>query len=383
MTIATEEFLDGGSFYPPGAGLVQAGFNSFFNSGLDQVMDSEYIVVDQSMWTMSSSYGSPVNLTDYADRDSNAVKNISATVSNAGRWERLELEQCKQEYINCSGLKKHQSLVLVVDKPGGWIRNDIWHLLDNQTEFWARYVPPDQPNHLFFAAQCEMYAQRLPNKPTICENTCALAFGQDISAGGKAAILNSPNWEFPFFHDGYESQINGTYMTTIEPTSADPLSYFSGSIFTSGLQPGTFGLSVKYCLVEPLERVCHIALSPTLLLAVTLCVVSKTITAILVTIILSRRNQAPLATLGDAMESFIEKPDRVTAGMCTIGQAEIRRAMRVDKAFLVPGPRRWQSLRRRRAAVIPVSVWLTSYLLFAIGIGVCGYFFASISSSEM
>ncbi|XXH04287.1 hypothetical protein Hte_010701 [Hypoxylon texense] len=385
ITIANEEFLDGGSFYPPGAGLVQSGFESFFRTwytrdAMGLLYDSEYIADDEDL---AFGYGHAVNLTDYADKNSNAVKNISATASSAGQWERLELEQCKQEYINCGGLKEHRSLVLVVDKPGGWVRNEIWHLQDNQTEFWARYVPPDQPNHLFFAAQCVIYALRISNRPTVCENTCSLALGQGTIANGKAAILNSPDWEFPFFDDEYASLLNGTNATVREGNGSPPYVYFSGSTFTSGLQPGTFNMSVKYCLAEPLERTCHIALSPTLLLAVTLCVVFKTITAILVTIVLSRRNQAPLATLGDAMESFIEQPDRITAGMCTVGQAEIRRAMRVRKAFLVPGPRRWQPLRQRRAAVIPMSVWLTSYLLFAIGIGVCAYFLRDIKSTDL
>ncbi|KAI1778678.1 hypothetical protein F4818DRAFT_306948 [Hypoxylon cercidicola] len=374
MTIATEEFLDGGSFYPPGAGLVQAGFDTFFynSNNTGPLLDSEYINDKEGI-----GYGRPVNLTDYADENSDAVKNISATASNAGGWEKLDIRQCKQEYVDCSGLKGHRSLILVVDKPGGWIRNENWHLLDNQTEFWARYVPPDQPNHLFFAAQCEMYARRMLNSPTVCDNTCDLAIGEThYLPDGKAPLLNSPDWEFPFFWGDYDILVNGT-----DTAGYPPSVYTSGSIFTSGLQPGTFNMSVKYCLAEPFERVCHIALSPTLLLAVTLCVVFKTCTAILVTVVLSRRNQPPLVTLGDAIESFIERPDRITAGMCTVGQAEIRRAMKVRNAFLVPGPRWWQPLRQRRAAVIPVSVWLTSYLLFAFGIGVCGYFLAGIQSS--
>ncbi|OTA69970.1 hypothetical protein K449DRAFT_360814 [Hypoxylon sp. EC38] len=310
VTIATEEFVNGGPFYPPGASLVQPGFTSWeYQGGL---INESYDFGDLSGF-VDGPFGTPVNLTDYADDNSAAVKNVSDTALAASRWERIEIGDCKQEYIKCSGLKRHRHLVLVIDKPGGWIPNNIWHLMDNQTELWNRYMPVDQPNHLLYNAQC----------------------------------------------------VIRTY----------------GSTLTSGLQPGTFDLSVKYCLAEPIDWTCHIAVSPTLLLAVTLCVIFKTCTAIVVTVVLSRRNQPPLVTLGDVIESFIEKPDPVTAGICTIGQHDIRRAMMRSKAFVVPGPRQWQVLKSRRGSAIPKSVWATSYLLFAIGIGICVFFFNSISSS--
>ncbi|KAI1140191.1 hypothetical protein F5Y05DRAFT_403222 [Hypoxylon sp. FL0543] len=279
VTIATEKFLNGGTFYPPGGSLVQPGFTFWY---LEGALINESLYLDDTYDFRSASFGAPVNLTDYADKNSEATRNISDTAQTAARWERLEVDDCKKEYISCSGLKYHRNLVLVVDKPGGWIRNDMWHLMDNQTKVWDRYIPADQPNHLFFNTQCMM--------------------------------------------------------------------------------------------------VCHIAISPTLLLAVTLCVIFKTCTAIVVTVVLSRRNQPPLVTLGDAIQSFIEKPDRVTAGMCTLGQKDIRRAMTRSKAFVVPGPRQWQALKRRRGSAIPKSVWATSYLLFAVGITVCGFFLNSIFS---
>ncbi|KAI5860053.1 hypothetical protein GGS23DRAFT_607060 [Durotheca rogersii] len=282
LTIATEQFVKGGPFYPPGASLFPAGFYYPY-------------------------FGLPAELTYYVDPDSEAVKNISATALNAGQWKRLEIRECMQEYVYCRGLKHHRSLVLVIDKPDGWLRDDMWHLQDNESDFWTRYVPPDRRNHLFFDTQCRL---------------------------------------------------------------------------TSGLQPGTFDLSVKYCLAEPLERICHVALSPILLLSVTLCVILKTCVAILAMIVLSRNNQAPLVTLGDALESFIERPDSATAGMCTAHQADIRWAKKGVKVTL-SGPKRWRSLRNKwRASVVPISVWVTSYALFTIAIAVCVFLLCMGLSSD-
>ncbi|KAI2467389.1 hypothetical protein F4781DRAFT_423354 [Annulohypoxylon bovei var. microspora] len=315
LTIATEEFINGGAYYAPGAGLVQAGFQFWFSTTglLTESKDFGGMLAD----ARSSFYGAPVNLTDYSNKSSDVMKNISSTALAASNWEKLDIGQCKQEYINCGGLKNHRNVVLIADNPDGWKRNDMWHLMDNQTEMWNRYVPADQPNHLFYDTQC-----------------------------------------------------------MIDNEWSEQLIY--GSTLTSGLQPGTFDLSIKYCLAQPLERVCHIGLSPTLLLAVTICVIFKTCTVAIVTIVLSRRNQPPLVTLGDAIESFLERPDLVTTGMSTIGQNEIRRAMLQKKAFIIPGPRQWQSLRKRRGSVIPISVWATSYLLFAVSISICVYFFNGI-----
>ncbi|KAK6950743.1 hypothetical protein Daesc_007268 [Daldinia eschscholtzii] len=360
LTIATEEFLNGGSFYAPGGSLAQAGFSIWYN--------------EFSRYIKEIGYGSTVNLTDYASKTSDVMKNITATATNAAKWERIEISECKKEYIDCSGLKRHRNLVLIINKPGGWIRDETWHLIDNQTAIWDRYVPADRPNHLFYDTQCMMLALRYPVS-TECINTCIGAFGIDEASGLESMYVESRDWQYDFFGAIQFVSGNGTPVEMpIELVWDDIM----GGIVASGLQPGATNLSVEYCLADTLDRVCHIGLSPTLLLTVTLCVVFKTCTAILVTVVLCRQNQAPLVTLGDAMESFIEKPDPVSDGMCTIGQTQMRNSRRSNRSFLLPEPRQWKALERRRWAVVPTPVWISSYFLFAIGIGICAYFFADI-----
>lgn len=161
------------SLYPPGGSLVQAGFDLY--AGYPGII-TETTSINVDLLEIHSGYGLPVNLTEYASKDSDAMKNISTTATSAGQWKRLEINECKQEYINCSGLKRHRNVVLIIDKPGGWIRDEIWHLMDNQTELWDRYVPADQPNHLFYDAQCFMLASS-SSKTTECLNNCIGAFG--------------------------------------------------------------------------------------------------------------------------------------------------------------------------------------------------------------
>ncbi|OTA91025.1 hypothetical protein M434DRAFT_33071 [Hypoxylon sp. CO27-5] len=381
LTIGTEEFINGGIFYPPGASLLPSG------GGLLTPL------------VLQSNYGNEINLTDYASKGSDAVKNISATAVNAYNWKRLETQDCKQEYISCAGLKNHRSLALIVDKPGGWVRDgtyespipniqtclslnrspflivlsehrltdrqQMWHFKSNQTKLWDQYVPSNESNHLFFDAQCTMVAERTQGQPIGCLNNCMAALTgtqyhlYDPSIANFTVAVDVSDWGYSFFDSNAMSFLND-----------------SDGDYSSALQPGAFDLSIQYCLAEPLDRICHIALSPALLMGTTICVIVKSCTAILVTIVLIRQKQTPLVTPGDAMASFIEKPDTVTAGLCTFGQGDVRRALKDKNAFLPSGPRRWHPLQKRRAVAVPISVWVTSYLLFVIAVIVCASYYA-------
>lgn len=292
VTIATEELLRGGAFYPPGASLSPAGLymRTFSNETYSQ--NTTY---DQST-LLNLGYGEQQLMAEYDDDASETVRNITKTAREAQTWEQLNMHDCFLEYIECDGLKQHRNLVMIIDQPEGWVRSEGWHLKENETAFWDRYVPPDQPNHLFFDAQCAMVAARTSSSSVVCMNTCNQAM-----AGNRTEPSTDP-WRYSFFDSEGDSSTMGR----------SPLAWVNESSFqggyddmhpsnemTSGLQTN-FLLSVKSCMAQPLERVCHIGLSPRLLMGVTLCVVIKTITAIRVTKVLSHRGQGPLVTPGDA-----------------------------------------------------------------------------------
>ncbi|KAI3316543.1 hypothetical protein HD806DRAFT_527808 [Xylariaceae sp. AK1471] len=293
LTIATEDFLHGGPYFPPGASLLLPG----------QVIHGLH---DPYVTGYYEDFGSVTGKkTDYDTPTSPTLYNISRAAAHASTWTRIEVEECWEIYHRCHGVKKYRDLVEVINQPSGWIRRDIWHLSENQSRSWDQYVPAGEPNHLLFDSQC--------------------------------AIQRGP-----------------------------------------GLQPNALQLSIKYCLAEPVESNCHVALSPTLLLTVTACIIIKTFTAIIITGVLSRRNQAPLVTLGDAVASFIEKPDQVTAGFCTIDQRSIKKPMR-SKDIVLIGPCRWQAPRNRRLGAVPQSIWISSYLLFFVGISIQVYYFVKVN----
>ncbi|KAI0193909.1 hypothetical protein F4808DRAFT_475205 [Astrocystis sublimbata] len=347
LTIATEQFLHGGSFYPPGASLALPGL----------VSDD-----DSAWYEMLDGYGARINRSDYQNPLSPAVSNISAIADKAAEWERLEVAECLSEYVHCKGLKKHRSVVLVVEELDGWAWNDIWHLNETEADFWETYIPKYTPNHLFFDTQCAMVAWSYEKFVPGCWNDCAGALGTDFDMRN--------DWSYPFFSGRGKEVVNGTYYRYSD-TGPRIWERSPAQTMTSGLQHGAFNLSINHCRAEPVENTCRIAASPVLLLGVTLCVIAKSITAVVVTVVLSRPEHKPLVTLGDAVASFIEHPDPITAGFCTVDQRHFHNAIKRKYKYLLPGPRHWISSRPLFSTIVPLSVWIISYSLFAGGITLC------------
>ncbi|KAI0538408.1 hypothetical protein GGR58DRAFT_513099 [Xylaria digitata] len=325
VTIASERFVNSGSFYLPGASLYTLESELFNNISIyPHYGDGVY-------------YGRLFKV-----------------------WDRLSFTECQKEFgvygVQCSGVTRYSDLILIVDRPGGWVRSDMWHLTEDQTHFWDSYVPADKPNHLFFYTSCYMQSNRVG----ACANDCTNALGGRVGFNiDKPTVQQWPSG-FPFFFDKSLEYVNGTY------------SDLAGHL-VSGLQPGHSTLSPEYCLAKPLQTVCYIGISPVLLLSVVLCLITKTAIAILVTRAVGNRGQRSLVTLGDCMASFIENPDLQTSDYPAVSIADFQRI------FLVPGPRQWRDLYPRRATYVPRAVWTLSFVLFATSIAVCLYLLSTTS----
>ncbi|KAI0546431.1 hypothetical protein F4679DRAFT_575509 [Xylaria curta] len=333
ITIATEDFLNGGSYYLPGASLLSA---DGYNSGT-HLLDG---------------FGQLFSMSEYTTKGSGVEKNISDAALHGKELKRLDFSDCQREFgfygATCSGLTRYRDVILVVQNSAGWKRNEMWHLMDNQTRFWDHYVPSDKPNHLFYYTTCTMNGEFEG-----CKSSCYSVLGDIDSA-------STSEWPsgYPFFSDAALAYVNGTDADLFRH-----LSSFHQNDFTSGLQPGTFNLSVDYCLARTIESTCHIGVSPLLLLVVLICIICKTSIAALVTVILGRRNQRPLVTLGDCLASFIETPDAKTINFSTIALANMR------EGYILSGRARWQFRSKRRASMIPHRSWFISYHLFVFTIG--------------
>ncbi|KAI1746564.1 hypothetical protein F4782DRAFT_524081 [Xylaria castorea] len=349
LTIATEEFTSGGAYFPPGASLLLPG-----------ILPAEQIEENkEDSVGVPAGYGAPVPLSDYFSQErSEAFQNISSIAANSGRWKKLDPFDCKEIYLDCRGLKKYRDVVLIINHDG-WIRDEMWSIQSYDATFWDHYVPPRERNYLFFDAQCEMYAHFKVTGEANCVNTCSSAMSSRSLSDSSA---QTTDWYYSFQSDPILYGCNTFYA--LNHADWHPISF-------ENVQNGTLDLSVDYCLAQPLESTCRVGLSPILLLLVTICVVGKTLTAILATLLLSRQNQPPLVTLGDAVASFIETPEDVNAVYCTFGQAEIRKAIASDSIFILSKARKWKAVTKSRTVALPGYVWVASYLLCFVGIGLC------------
>lgn len=109
LMIGTENLVNGGTYYPPGASI-----GLFPPTGL-----YSYHFTDTFMFT--SGYGSIRDLTDYHYNGSKTILEIASAIRNASHWDTLDINQCRQEYVTCHGLKRHRNVLLIADDPSGWV----------------------------------------------------------------------------------------------------------------------------------------------------------------------------------------------------------------------------------------------------------------------
>jgi hypothetical protein len=84
-----------------------------------------------------------------------------------------------------------------------------------------------------------------------------------------------------------------------------------------------------------IEAPCKLTFDVSVMMIVIICNVVKTICMFLVVL---KAEDYPLVTLGDAIASFLERPDPATKGMCLISKRNV-----LDKAFNIPQvPRKWK-----------------------------------------
>lgn len=369
LTVASEAFATrDATFFPPGASLANAGAPSYGWDGSH---------TNDTCFEFGYFYGEHVALTQYWDRSSSAYRNITNTANESGRWHNITARDCLVEYASCKPRKQFRDVVIVVETGAesldGWTRSQVFsdpH--DELGPIWDSHVPRDDINSLWYSTQCTV------NQPTSaiiydagtmgCINRCALALGMDL--GGQLTNISAPsesNWTITFNNPDI-SACNAAQDTELG---------FDNTFDT---------FNVKYCLAEPSpDNVCRIGLSNVLFFATTICVFLKAVTC---TLALCYIPYTSLVTLGDALESFITKPDQVTLGL---GTFDIRDSHRLqfepfrdlkseDTIELIDKvqPRIWQRKANRLMSTLPRSVWSSTFLPVTFFIGVGGYFASAL-----
>ena len=100
-------------------------------------------------------------------------------------------------------------------------------------------------------------------------------------------------------------------------TSArEPAQKMSGNAWTA------YGLEIDYCLSQLVNEQCRLQYSVAILIIVIICNFVKMICMCLIAL---QQPSEPLVTLGDAIASFLDKPDSTTRGQCLAGNLRLER----------------------------------------------------------
>ncbi|KAK4449126.1 hypothetical protein QBC34DRAFT_463761 [Podospora aff. communis PSN243] len=183
--------------------------------------------------------------------------------------------------------------------------------------------------------------QQLANRGELRNLTageCAQEFGGVFSERFSAALLISD----------VNSQTSSVVQTALGSLSG------GGSIANLTSDLG----SIKYCLAQPARtQTCEVIASAPLLGAVALL---NVITIVCITAVLLRKQFEPLATLGDAISSFLKEPDMNTRGCCLLSKTDVWQGRwGLDAAkYYVPRDHYWFQSASLPRWLIALFIWV-------------------------
>lgn len=374
MALVSESLLHGEPYAIPGAALMLEGTKCYGQKYYDGLRQAYYY---------SYEFGrNDVGFQHNPERLNGVMADLVANATH-----KLSVSECKSEYQTCQGLYKYRNLLLVVgsrDEPTdsqGWVINDIYDMeqsvgdlydlgaleldddeLQNETfsALWKPFFEDEtmsQPNSLWFSSACRKIAAPVSASSISygCYNSCSGPLGTASSKIEQRINLTqarSSNWDFSWL----QGQIlDNTTLGLVAPEEFPDSC--QGIPRPSYRKNSTNNIHVEYCLAEPFEQGCKLAISNILLLVVTICVSMKLVLCVIVVVAL---RDDPLVTPGDAVASFIILPDPTTVGRCAAEISDIRICPCEQK------PLRWQRRSKRLLHSISPANWGTNYFFFSI-----------------
>jgi len=400
MTFAAEPFVNGSAYTLPGAYLAPSGFFPDYGVAWREYLPRAY-----------TSSGTHVSISDYTNASSPIVASITRAAKSSSSWVRLDPRTCRRQYIACEPRRTYGDVVVIINTGNeshkrGWIREQ---LVNSSTfdqisaGFWedlGLLPPADEVNPLWFSAVCK--TTQNPMEPAgMCTTGCGSLIGAEsrftnmcpAPPGGEngpdpsgcaysylknSTIFSSDgNWTIvndePKFYA--QSRVSPSVLadTPIQRNTTLKLQHRAGFDVD-----GFSDWEVEYCLAEDISNRCRVGVSGVLLLVVTICAALKTMQCI---VILLKLNDDPLVTPGDAIESFLLRPDPETRDMCTLSNHQLASFWGNDaeeriKGWPAPAPRKWRRPVARLFVAIMPGKWFRTYIFFISGIVVAGWFFS-------
>ncbi|XPT03930.1 hypothetical protein M3J09_013016 [Ascochyta lentis] len=170
--------------------------------------------------------------------------------------------------------------------------------------------------------------------------------------------------------EAYEWMCSGYTTSTDDYRSCSAL---TGDIKRQGFDPWRVDyFPVEYCLSEQAEPHCKLYFEPGIAIVVT---VLNLVKAALMFFIAFRVYDDPLITIGDALASFLNKPDPTTTKMCLLSKQDVKR----NQDGYTAGPRqyvdrqyRWKDAtsKTRRTVTLVICLIMLGVVACFLGLGV-------------
>lgn len=367
LTIASESFLQNGTYWGPGA-LVPPGVTKaewgYGSTGID-FSDTSY-------------------LTLHHGTQSDYNQNLARAAEEAVNWDRLSAKDCFSQYTKCGTRDEFQDVVVVVESSEGWMPSKLydmeatlgdtfWNIDEdirsintslsrnsNYGSLWDIFMPPERVNDLWFFALCyDIWSfpntRYEDNNGGSCSNQCAGALnGFMESTAGK--------WQLNGF--------NTTYLTK---------SGIGDHLPRPHLLDEPSDLTVLYCMAKRPTYQCKVGLSTAILLIVVACTFVKVSVC---AVVLALPTQAYLVTPGDAIASYIVEPDSSLTSTGVLNPRSLPLLRDGSSPRLPLGAFRWTSQGPRLGSRISVWVWVGTYTLFAATLATVAALMSLALSSE-
>ena len=259
---------------------------------------------------------------------------------NPSRWEKMDVQSCYARYNDTSrALFERRDVVMVL----GLDPNDA---NNNNTGSFGWTFNNTAENSLWYFAEY---------------------YRTDLWVG----YLNAGRWFAKDLEQGFGQDMKGNIKFDLSTSTV----HNNASIYPPGLRT----MKAEYCLSESWTAPCRVEVDNTLLFVVVLICSIKL--GLCVIILITARGPTPLITPGDAIESFITKPDATTAGMCAFRPRDLDNA---KKGYQwIPSARQWTTEKKSRRSLfaVPRSIWIWSYMLIGGSLTV-GLIFLVIATQE-
>ncbi|XEV01153.1 hypothetical protein FSHL1_006440 [Fusarium sambucinum] len=294
---------------------------------------------------------------DYTIMGNKAISDSLTAKETRGNWEFLSFQDCMKRYNSPDiDLTHYRHVIFVMydyddlnlTSTKGWKPSDI---MKNTTN-----VPSPNETNPFWGSD---YVRGPGTSETSIQSTGVYAFTQSLPGYSVDKDKKRPKW------------VSNTWNFEYTQNTFDPVSGLfipDPRFFTTKHR----ALQVDHCLSERFTAPCQVSVANTLFLIV--CVMCASKCALCYLVLKLKGNESPLMTPGDAIASFITRPDEETRGMCTLNSKDLDRTPTKKPQVIgdtthnrkwLQGPRQWpvDTSTRRFQNAIPQTIWRLSFLL--------------------